>query len=49
MEVIFGNIQNYLISRILGVSSSGCFCIELVCACRFVSDMFLAILLFDPK
>ena len=50
MEAIFANIQNGLIFRILGVFKMGVFCIEqLYCVCRFVFDMFLAILFFDPK
>ena len=55
MEAIFANIQNDLISCILGVFLNGLFfgavfCIDLVwCACRFVFDTFLVILFFDQK
>ena len=49
MEAIFANIQNGLIFRIIRVLGA-VFCIEqLYSVCRFVFDMFLAILFFDPK
>ena len=49
MEAIFANIQNGVIFRILGVFKSGFLHKQLYSVCRFVFDMFLAILFFDPK
>ena len=50
MEAIFANIQNGLTFGILGVFKSGFLHrTTILCVCRFVFDMFLAILFFDPK